>query len=208
MVTPQEPNKQLVVDDVAALLQAVYPDLRKIAGRLLRRERTGHTLQRTALVHETYLRLLGNISLRDYTPESFLALAAHQMRQVLIDYGRKRGAQKRGGELTRVPLLEAEFGFARDEDSVLALNEALERLGQLEPRALAVVELKFFGGCTNAEAAEILTVSEGTVEGVWLHARLWLFRALKGAPNGAPNRPVQRNSDTSLRSELPLSTCV
>ena len=166
----------------------------------MRRERTAHTLQRTALVHEAWLRLLGNVSLRDYTPESFLALAAHQMRQVLIDYGRKRGAQKRGGELTRVPLLEADFAFARDEDSVLALNEALERLGELEPRALAVVELKFFGGCTNGEAAEVLKVSEGTVEAVWLFARLWLYRALNG--------PVQRNLDTNLRSELTVSICV
>jgi len=204
VTNPQEPNDALAWQDPQALVQAVYPELRRIAGRLLRRERAEHTLQRTALVHEACLRLLGNVSLRDYTPESFLALAAHQMRQVLIDYGRKRGAQKRGGDLTRVPLLEAECGFARDEDSVLALNEALERLGELEPRALAVVELKFFGGCTNAEAAEILTVSEGTVEAVWLHARLWLYRAL----NGVPNRPVQRNSGTSLRSELPLSTWV
>ena len=187
-------------EDPQALMQAVYPELRKIAGRLLRRERAEHTLQRTALVHEACLRLLGNVSLRNHTPEVFLAIAAHQMRQVLVDYGRRRGAQKRGGELTRVPLLAAEFGFARDEDSLLALNEALERLGEREPRALAVVELKFFVGCTNAEAAEILAVSDGTIEAVWLHARLWLYREL--------NRPVQRNSGTSLRSELPLSTCV
>jgi RNA polymerase sigma-70 factor, ECF subfamily len=160
------------------LLTAVYPELRMIARRLLSGERAGHTLQPTALVHEGLLRLFGARPSADLSPQSLLALAAGQMRRVLIDYGRKHHSMKRGGEFRRVPLFDIHPGSAIDQDELLTLNEALELLGQMDPRALAVVELKFFAGCTNDETAAILGVSDGTIEAVWLHARLWLYREL------------------------------
>lgn len=191
-------------------LSDFYAELKEIAGHLLRGERDNHTLQRTALVHEAFLRLFGKRGIRDLDRQAFLPLAAHQMRQVLVDYGRKRQAKKRGGGLMRVSVLESDHGFVRDEDSFLALNEALDELGKLDPRALSVVELKFFRGCTNQEAARELGVSDGTIEAVWLHARLWLYRALRtpsekavelGSRNGG-----QRNHSTSMISELPASS--
>src|SRR5450432_3264096 len=159
-------------------LSEFYADLKVIAGHLLRRERANHTLQRTALVHETFMRLFEKRSVKDFDFSALLPIAARQMRQVLVDYGRRRQAIKRGGDMVRAPLFQSDHSIVRDEDSFLALNEALEELGKLDPRALTVVELKFFRGCTNKEAAEELGVSEGTVEVVWLHARLWLFREL------------------------------
>jgi len=178
--------EQSETEEHERLIKVIYPELREIAGRLLRKERDNHTLQRTALVHEAFLRLFGKKQIRDLAPQEFLAFAAHQMRQILIDYGRKRSAKKRGGDFCRVPMFESEHSFARDEDSFLALNDALDRLGDLDPRALAVVELKFFGGCTNNETAEVLGVSDGTIEAVWLHARLWLLRELNTPARKVP----------------------
>lgn len=184
-----------------------YADLKQIAGHLLRKEYANHTLQRTALVHETFMRLFGKRKIRTVDLQSLLPFAAHQMRQVLVDYGRSRRAQKRGRDFVRVPFIDSDHSIVRDEDSFLALNEALEELGKLDPRALAVVELKFFGGLTNKEAAQQLGVSDATVEAVWLHARLWLYRALS-APlqNRSSLQHVQRNRSISMISELPTST--
>lgn len=129
---------------------------------------------------------------------------------MLVDYGRQRRAKKRGGNLIRVPLFESDHSIVRDEDSFLALNEALEELGKLDPRALAVVELKFFHGCTNKETAQQLGVSDGTIEAVWLHARLWLYRALSTPIEPVRERAAQvdgqRNRSISMMSELPIST--
>ena len=171
MQSGEEDHKQLGLDEF-------YAELKVIAGQLLRRERPNHTLQRTALVNEAFLRLFGKQTIQHVDLGASLPLAVHQMRHVLVDYGRKRRAKKRGGDLVRTPLFESDHAIVRDEDSFLALNEALEELGKLDPRALSVVELKFFGGFTNKEAAEELGVSDGTIEAVWLHARLWLYRAL------------------------------
>jgi RNA polymerase sigma-70 factor, ECF subfamily len=165
-------------DAAEHLIRAVYPELREMASRLLRRERENHTLQRTALVHEAFIRLFGGRPVDGISPQALLARAAHQMRQILIDYGRKHRSQKRGGGWARVPLYEVDPSFTRDEDSLLALNQAVDRLGKLDPRALSTVELKFFCGCSNAQAAEILSVSDGTVEADWQFARSWLFGAL------------------------------
>lgn len=161
------------------LIRAVYPQLRETARRLLRSERNGHTLQPTALVHESFLKLFGKIATASLTPQSFLALAAHQMRQVLVDYARKHKSQKRGGEFSRVPLFDIHQSLSGDLDTLADLNEVLERLGRTDPRALVVVELKFFAGFTNDEAAQILNLSDATVESTWQYARLWLFRELK-----------------------------
>jgi RNA polymerase sigma factor (TIGR02999 family) len=175
----------LVVRDQAdeELLRGIYSELRDMAARLLRSERHAHTLQPTALAHEAYIRLLGKGLRKDLLPQEFLALAVHQMRQILVDYGRKHYAQKRGAGLNRVPLTEWASRIFRDEDSVVALNEALERLGELDPRARSVVELKFFGGMTNAETAAVIGVCHATIEADWQFARAWLYGRLSGAPN-------------------------
>ena len=169
-------------DSYGTLLRAVYPELRAIAARLLDGERDGHTLQPTALVHEAFVRLFGRCPDGSVSPQKFLAIAAHQMREVLIDWGRKHHARKHGGEFARVPLFEADCCVDRDEDALLGLNRALDRLGAIDPRALSIVELKFFGGYTNDEAAEILGVSDGTVESDWQFARSWLFGILSEKP--------------------------
>jgi RNA polymerase sigma factor (TIGR02999 family) len=167
-------------DAVELFVRSIYPSLREIAGRLLRNERPNHTLRKTALVHEALVRLLQSKGLLNRKPEHVLAIAARQMRRVLIDYGRKRGTQKRFGGLTRVPIPHERVPW-RDETERLALSQALERLGQYDARALRVVELKWIAGCTNSETAAILGVSDTTIENIWLHARLWLCRELAGA---------------------------
>jgi len=172
-----------------ALVIAVYQELREMAARLLRRERDDHALQRTALVHEAFIRLFGTRPGAAVSQQHFLALAAHQMRLILIDYGRRHNSEKRGGKASRVPLFEAESGDAAGSDALLALDEALGRLGKIDPRALSVVELKFFSGHTTDEVAEILGVSDGTVEADWKFARSWLFGNLTSQPSTA--RPYQ-----------------
>lgn len=161
------------------LIRSIYPDLRELAGRLLQRERAGHTLQRTALVHEALLHLGMKRFSEVLSAENFLAIAAHQMREILVDYARRRQTRKRGRDFIRVPLFEEECATGRDEDAFLALNEALDRLGAMDARALAVVELRFFQGCTNNETAAILGVSDGTVEADWQFARSWLYGSLR-----------------------------
>ncbi len=166
------------------MIRALYPELRRLAGNLLRRERPDHTLQGTALVHELFLRVSHRVQAHEIGNRRFLALAAHEMRQILVDHGRKHRSRKRGGDCERVPLFEIDLGFAPNEDALLDLNEALERLGLRDGRALAVVELKFFAGFTTVETAAILGVSDATVENVWQHARLWLFKELTASGGG------------------------
>jgi RNA polymerase sigma factor (TIGR02999 family) len=187
------------------LIKSLYPELRELAGRLLRGERRNHTFQKTALVHEAYLRMVkGKTALQDLPANEFLALAAHEMRLILIDYGRRRGAKKRGGKFLRVPLFDFEHSFERDEDALLALDEVLNRLEKLDARAVRVVELKYFAGCTNQETAEVLGVSDGTVEALWLHARLWLRRELRSAAEVS----VQRKLSIRPMSESAVSSWV
>ncbi len=188
---------------VEELVREVYPQLREMARRFLRSEREGHTLQPTALVNEAFLKLFGKVPDSAVTPQAFLALSAHQMRQVLVDYARRRNSQKRGGDQTQVPLFDTHATLQGDLDSLTDLNDALERLGKLDGRALTVVELKFFAGFTNEEAAAILGVSDGTVESTWYSARLWLMRELR-ASNRALTQP-QRKSGTSMMSEFATS---
>lgn len=193
-------------DQPSHLVDDFYKDLREIAGFLLRAERPNHTLQRTALVNEMFVRLFGSRKIRELDRQLFLPIAARQMRQILVDHGRKRRATKRGGDLVRAPLIESDHCLVRDEDSFLALNEALEALGKLDARALAVVELKFFGGMTNKEAALQLGLSDGTIESIWLHARLWLFRSLNTPVHEVSPLDRQRKRLMSMMLELPTST--
>jgi RNA polymerase sigma factor (TIGR02999 family) len=160
------------------LFELVYDELRRLAGSLMRRERGGHTLQPTALVHEAFLRLVGapNIAWQDRA--HFMGIAARAMRQILVDHARRHAAEKRGGGLQRVTLTDAEAVVPGDEIEVLDLHEALERFAALDPRAARVVELRVFGGLSVPEAAHVLEVSPRTVDGDWAVARMWLTREL------------------------------
>lgn len=173
--------ESLRAGDAAAreqLIALVYPELRQIAARYLRVERPDHTLQPTALVHETYARLFANRDVDWKSRAYFFAAVATEMRRILVDYARARNAGKRAGKQVRIPLSQAEeVGVAPNED-LLALEEALVRFIELEPRAGRVVELRFFAGLDDRETAEALGVSLATVKRDWLFARTWLFREL------------------------------
>ncbi len=168
------------------LIPLVYAELRRMAHHQLAAEPDGHTLSTTALVHEAYLRLADQASGAWENRAQFFALAARAMRRVLVDYARRRQAVRRGGAGQRsVSLEDAEEGADADAlqlaargEELLALDEALERLSAIDPRAARVVECRFFGGLTEAETAESLGVSTRTVSGEWLMARGWLYRAL------------------------------
>lgn len=165
------------------LVELVYADLRRVAGRYLRRERRGHTLQPTALVHEALLRLLGAGpgALRDRA--HLMNLAAGLMRRVLVDHARRRLAAKREG--LRVTLDEGDRAVSAPDFDVLALDHLLEELGRRDPRKRALVELRFFGGLELAEAAEALGVSTATAKRDWSFTRAWLFDRLRsGGPRG------------------------
>jgi RNA polymerase sigma-70 factor, ECF subfamily len=169
---------------VDSLLPLVYQELRRLAAGYLRRERAGQTLQPTALVHEAYLRLLKDRPDRWQNRAHFCAIAAHSMRQILIERARARGAAKRGGPRARVTLDE---GLIAGEDrsiDLLALDEALERLAAMDPEQARLVELRFFGGLTVEETAEAMDISPATVKRHWTVARAWLTREL-GAAEGA-----------------------
>jgi RNA polymerase sigma factor (TIGR02999 family) len=157
------------------LVRAIYGALRRTAGGLMHRERRGHTLQPSALVHEALLRLLSGEGLAEIADRHHLyAAAAQAMRQVLVDHARRRGASKREGHHARVPLDQVLAGIEKQGLDVLDLHEALEGLARAHPRPAQVVTLRFFGGLSVTEVAEALEVSDTTVEGDWRFARAWL----------------------------------
>jgi RNA polymerase sigma factor (TIGR02999 family) len=163
------------------LLEAVYPELRRLARALMRRERPGHTLQPTALVHEAYLALLGggaDVPFADRV--HFFATAAQAMRHVLVDHARRRAAAKRGSAATQVPFEEERGHGAAALCDVLALDDALGQLAEVDGRAARVVELRVFGGLTVGEMALELGVSKRTVDDDWAVGKMWLARALSG----------------------------
>jgi RNA polymerase sigma factor (TIGR02999 family) len=167
--------------DTAALdrlLPIAYDELRRLARARLRHERPDHTLEPTALVHEAYVRLIGK---RVETPGNrmhFFALAAHLMRDVLVDHARRRAAQKRGRSAVVIPLDESIPAPGSETIDLLTLDEALTELDALEPRLCRVVELRFFAGLSIAETARALDVSTATVERDWVVARTWLHQRL------------------------------
>jgi RNA polymerase sigma factor (TIGR02999 family) len=164
------------------LIRAIYSELRRTAGGLLRRERPGHTLQPSALVHEALLRLLSGEALTEAGDRGHLfAAAAQAMRQVLVDHARRRKAGKRGGNRARVPLDQVVASFDEQGLDVIDLHQALERLGQSHPRQAQVVTLRFFGGLSVADVALTLAVSDTTVESDWRFARAWLRGQLGGS---------------------------
>jgi RNA polymerase sigma factor (TIGR02999 family) len=161
------------------LMPLVYGELRQIAQRHFRREKPGHTLQPTAVVHETYFRLVDQSRVTWRNRGHFLAIASQAMRRILIDHARGRGAEKRGGQAERV-VLDLEIASpepARDVD-VLALDEALNRLKTLDGTQAQIVELRFFGGLTIEETADVLETSPSSVKRDFRSAKAWLFREL------------------------------
>jgi RNA polymerase sigma-70 factor, ECF subfamily len=165
----------------AELMTLVYDELRRLARAYLRRERSGHTLQPTALVHEAYLRLIDQRCVDWRNRAQFVGLAAMMMRRILVNHERDRAAVKRGGHADRVPLTLAGNGLAVDQSplDVIAIHQALDRLQALDARKGRIVELKFFGGLTTDEVAELMAVSPATVERDWTFARAWLRDALR-----------------------------
>ncbi len=162
------------------LVSLVYAELRRVAENQLRRERVDHTLQPTALVHEAYLRLVDQREQNWQNREQFFAIAATLMRRVLLRHAEQRSAQKRGGGEPRVPLVEGLDVFEERAIDLLALDEALERMDQVDPEKRRIVELRFFAGLSVAEIARVLDVSERTVERGWSFARAWLKKEIAG----------------------------
>jgi len=158
----------------------VYDELRRIAARYVSRERPGQTLQATALVNEAFVQLAAERARQFQNRTHFLAIAARSMRQILIQRARARGAAKRGGAPQRVTLDEGRAGVTTpDAVDVEALDEALTRLAALDPEQARIVELRYFGGLTVEETAEVVGVSPATVKRQWAMARAWLKRALE-----------------------------
>lgn len=167
-----------------ALFPLVFQELRKIARARMRDERPGHTLQATALVGEAYLRLVDQSRVRWRNRAHFFGISARLMRRILVDHARRRASSKRGGDWRRVTLTATPDDAAAPID-VLALDLALERLEALDPDMAQVVELRFFGGMTIAEAAEVMGISRNVVKQEWAAARLWLARELHGRSSDA-----------------------
>jgi len=172
----QEDDRQ----SLETLLPIVYQELRRLAAAYLRRERQGYTLQPTALVHEAYLRLLKDKPDRWQNRAHFCAIAAHSMRQILIERARARDAQKRGGERQRVTLDEALVRGGERSIDLIALDQALERLATLDAEQARLVVLRFFGGLTIEETADAMNISPATVKRHWTVACAWLARELEG----------------------------
>jgi RNA polymerase sigma factor (TIGR02999 family) len=168
-----------------ALLPLVYAELRQIAARHLGAERSGHTLQPTALVNEAYLRLHGLRGVPWHDRTHFFAIASRVMRRALVDHARARAAVKRGADAPRVELIEGVHDALEpvlDAPTLIDLDRALDELGDAEPRLARLVEVRFFGGLTIEEAALVLGCSPRTAKRDWTFARAWLLRRLSGGP--------------------------
>jgi RNA polymerase sigma factor (TIGR02999 family) len=164
------------------LLPAVYEELRQLAAAKLRHERPDHTLQPTALAHEAFLRLVNQHEVTWQNRAHFLGLAAQARRRILADHARRRRAEKRGGDAVRVTIDGADVPAPSPNVKADELDSALEDLARLEPRHARIVELRFFGGLTIEETAEVVGVSPATVKRDWMLARAWLYRELQDGP--------------------------
>lgn len=160
------------------LLPYVYDELKRQARYYMSRERADHTLQPTALVHEMFLRISEQSGVDWQNRSHFFGVAAHLMRQILVDHARKHAAQKRGSKAVHFSLDDLQVPIEERAESIVELHEALERLAQNDETQSKVVEMRFFGGLTNAEIAEALGVSERTVGREWRAAKFWLFREI------------------------------
>lgn len=190
--TPANDVTQLLVQwsngDAAAfekLVPLVYDELRRLAGRYLRRERSDHTLQSTSLVHEAYMRLVDQKNVRWQNRAHFFGVAAQLIRRILVDHARAHQAAKRGGGAFKLTLDEALATPEGKDINLVALDEALGTLGKLDPQQARIVELRFFTGLTIEETAEVLNISPATVKRDWTVAKAWLYRELSRAEASA-----------------------
>jgi RNA polymerase sigma factor (TIGR02999 family) len=163
------------------LMPLVYDELHRLAHHYLRRERDGHTLSTTALVHEAYLKLVDQTRVMCNDRKHFYAIASRAMRNVLVDHARRHCAAKRGGEWKRVPLEDEHIAVNEQAEALLVLDEALSRLAELDGRLARVVECRYFGGLTEQETGEVLGVTARTVRRDWTKARLWLYDQVREA---------------------------
>ena len=166
------------------LMMAVYEELRRIAGYQLSRENAGHTLQATALVNEAYMRLVDQTRVHWRNRAHFFGIASQLMRRILVDYARKRRADKRGGGVAMLQYEDSLVGPTIGEVDLVALDDVLTKLAEFDATGARVVELRYFGGLTIEETAEVLEVSPATVKREWATARAWLHRELGGAGDG------------------------
>lgn len=161
------------------LMTLVYDELRRQAVRYLRRERHGHTLQPTALIHETYLKLLNQRDVDWQNRAHFFGVAAQAMKRILIDHAKARHREKRGGAAENLPLDEARFVISSEKSvDLIALDEALTRLASFDPRQANIVDLKYFAGLSIEDIAETLNISPATVKREWNSAKAWLFHEI------------------------------
>lgn len=191
MTSSPDPERQTVTDALAAarsggpaaldrLFPLVYQELCRLAHRQLGQEVSGHTLSTTALVHEAYLKLVGQTGAPWQDRAYFFAVAATAMRRILVDHARRHHAARRGGaDRTRVELDDVEIAVTERAAEIVALDDALQRLADLDPRQAKVVECRYFAGLTEAETAEALGISVRTVAREWLTAKGWLYRELQ-----------------------------
>jgi RNA polymerase sigma-70 factor, ECF subfamily len=163
------------------LFADVYTELRAVASRYMHGERKDHTLQPTALVHEAYVKLLGQTRVDWPGRAHFLAIAAQAMRQILVDHARRRGAAKRGGDRHRIALDDNLVIESHRDVDLLALEDALTKLTKLDPRQAQMIELRFFAGLSIAEAAKVMGMSKRSAEREWTMVRAWLRRELSGS---------------------------
>jgi RNA polymerase sigma factor (TIGR02999 family) len=161
------------------LLELVYQELRQLATRRMAQESPGQTLQPTALVHEAWLRLMGSENPNFKNRAHFFSAAAEAMRRILIDRARRRRTSRHGGGYERVDLDKCDLAAPQADDELLAVNEALEKLAQARPLQAEVVKLRYFGGRTNEEVAQILNISLSSVKNYWAFARAWLLQEIK-----------------------------
>lgn len=172
------------------LLPLIYDELRKLAARKLADEKPGQTLEATALVHDAFLRLVGDDPTRRWKSRGhFFAAAAEAMRRILIENARRKKRLRHGGGLVRVEPAPDIAGDPGPEDDILALNEALEKFATIDPIKSRLVELRYFAGLTNDQAAEILEISPSTADRHWTYARAWLRREIRGEQPHSENPP-------------------
>ncbi len=175
LIQLSEGNAQMVDD----ILPLIYDELRRLAGNYLRRERSDHTLQPTALVHEAYIKLIDQTQVKWQNRAHFFGIAANIMRRILVDYARQHRADKRGGAAEKLPLEEEILIVSEGKSAeLLALDEALENLAKIDEQKSKIVELRYFGGLSVEETAEVLGVSEVTVKRHWRMAKAWLYGQL------------------------------
>jgi len=170
--------------DVDGLMMAIYDDMRRLAVGHMRGERKDHTLQPTALVHEAYVKLVDQQKTDWKDRLHFFAVASRIIRRILIDHARARQADKRGGDRTRLRLDDHDLAAPMQDVDLLALDEAMKELAEIDEQQARIVELRFFGGCTVEEVAELLKVGKRTVDRDWQAARAWLFVRLEGDDQG------------------------